>query len=294
MAKNEVQNFEEEDVYIGKATPDMPKQMGADFKNVNQGAVFIEGSRAIAEAQGKLIIAKNFPRDENAAYANAIRSCKRPSMAEGAFYSFPRGKSNVSGPTIKFAEELARCWGNIDYGTKELSRDTGKSEMLAYAWDMETNTISSQTFTNPHYREVNGSMKELTSDRDIYENNANMAARRKRAMILAILPNWLVEDCIIECKRTIAGKNDEPLADRVRKMVVAFEKYGVSIDMIEKRLKRKISTMTSDDFVDYIGIFNAIKDKQSTVAEWFEPPKQATDITNALDEEIDKGANKDE
>lgn len=287
MSTNEVQNYEEEEVYIGKAAPDMPKQMGADFKNVNQGAVFIEGSRAIAEAQGKLVIAKQFPRDETNAYANAIRSCKRPSMAETAFYSFPKGGATVNGVSIRFAEELARCWGNIEHNTKELSRDKGKSEMQAYCWDMETNTIASQTFTNPHYREVRGKMEELRTDRDIYENNANMAARRKRAMILAILPNWLVEDCIIECKKTIAGKNDEPLADRVRKMVVAFEKYGVSIDMIEKRLKRKVSTMTSDDFVDYIGIFNAIKDKQSTVAEWFEPPKQATDITNILDSEIE-------
>jgi len=280
----------EQDGEVVNGKVDIPniQNYSALGKNINIGAVTIESGRAIAEAQGKLIIAKNFPRDENAAYANAIRSCKRPSMADGAFYSFPRGKSTVSGVSIKFAEELARCWGNIDYGTKELSRDTGKSEMLAYAWDMETNSISSQTFTNPHYREVNGAMKELSTDRDIYENNANMAARRLRARILAILPNWLVEDCILECKKTVAGKNEEPLADRVRKMVVQFEKFGVKIEMIEKKLGRKIDTMTSDDFVDYVGIFNSIKDKQSMVSDWFEPEKISNEITKIIQDEVNK------
>jgi hypothetical protein len=50
-------------------------------------------------------------------------------MAETAFYSYPRGGQTVSGASIRFAEELARCWGNIEYGIKELSRDKDKSEM---------------------------------------------------------------------------------------------------------------------------------------------------------------------
>ena len=36
--------------------------------HVNAGAVTIESDRAVAEAQGKLIIAKRFPRDEARAF----------------------------------------------------------------------------------------------------------------------------------------------------------------------------------------------------------------------------------
>lgn len=250
--------------------------------NVNQGTVAIESSRAIAEAQGKLVIAKRFPRDEVASYNRASQACQRKGIAEKAFYSYSRGGSTVSGPTIRFAEELARCWGNIDYGIKELSQDEGKSEMQAYAWDLETNTQSVQTFTNPHIREVGGKAKLLTSQRDIYEINANMGARRLRSRILAILPNDLVDMAIAECKKTIAGNNDEPLIDRVKRMVVAFGKIGVTQEQIERRLKRKIDTMTIDDFTDYIGIYNAIKNGESKIAEWFEAEKVASDLTDAL------------
>ena len=254
------------------------------FPNINEGAVMIESSRAIAEAQGKLIIAKRFPRDPEQAYAKAIQACRRKSLAERAFSKFPRGKETVEGPTIRFAEELASCWGNVDYGIKELSQMEGRSEMEAFAWDLETNTISSQTFTNPHKREVKGVMQSLTSLRDIYEVNANNAARRLRARILAILPNYLVEDAIAECKRTLLGKTDEPLIDRVRKMIVAFEKFGVTQEMIEIRLGRKVNTMNADDLVDYTGIYNSLKDGMSKVSDWFEYGTDASELANEIDE----------
>ena len=268
-----------------KQMPNMPPMNSgvmAQLDNINQGTVAIEASRAIAEAQGKLVIAKRFPRDEVQAYAKAMEACQRPTMAEKAFYSFPRGGQTVEGPTIRFAEELARCWGNIDYGIKELSQDEGKSEMQAYAWDLETNAQSIQNFTNPHQREVGKKMQTLTSLRDIYENNANMATRRLRSRILAILPSWFVEDAIAECKKTLAGQNETPLVDRVKKMVVQFAKLGVTQEQIEKRLKRKIDTMNADDFVEYIGIYNAIKQGESKIAEWFEAEKVASDLTDAL------------
>lgn len=262
--------------------PNMNSGVMAQLDNINQGTVAIEASRAIAEAQGKLVIAKRFPRDEVQAYNRVAQACQRKGIAEKAFYSYNRGGGTVSGPTIRFAEELARCWGNIDYGIKELSQDDGKSEMQAYAWDLETNAQSVQNFTNPHIREVGGKAKILTSQRDIYEINANMGARRLRSRILAILPTDLVDMAINECKKTLAGNNDEPLIDRVKKMVVAFGKLGVTQEQIEKRLGRKVDTMTIDDFTDYIGIYNAIKQGESKIAEWFEAEKVASDLTDAL------------
>lgn len=289
--------MENNEIMVQEQSPNMPNTSNgvmAHLDNINQGTIAIEASRAIAEAQGKLVIAKRFPRDEVQAYAKAIEACQRPSMAEKAFYSFPRGGQTVEGPTIRFAEELARCWGNIDYGIKELSQDNGKSEMQAYAWDLETNAQSVQNFTNPHQREKTDkktktvTMEALKSQRDIYENNANMATRRLRSRILAILPSWFVEDCVEECKKTVAGNNELPLVDRVKKMVVMFAKFGVTQEQIEKRLKRKVDTMTADDFVEYIGIYNAIKNKESKIFDWFESEEIASDLTNALKENNEK------
>lgn len=265
--------------------PAAPAAVPMQLQNINQGTVAIEASRAVAEAQGKLYIAKAFPRDETKAYSSVMEVCSRYGFASKAFYAFPRGKETITGPNIRFAEELARCWGNVDYGIKELSRDSGKSELQAYAWDLETNTQSVQNFTNPHQREVGKKMVSLTSDRDIYENNANMAARRLRARILAILPAWLVDAAIERCKKTVAaGEKGMILIDRIRVLVQMFGKFGVTQDQIEKRLKKKVDAMSEDELAEYVGIYNSIKDKDSTAVSWFGTEEKAADLTNAVND----------
>ena len=280
----------EENKNVPTAVNDNPFAVAQD-KHINEGAVSIESSRAIAEAQGKLLIAKRFPRNQVEAYQNAMNACKRPSLAEKAIYSYPKGGQTVSGPSIRLAEELARCWGNIDFGIKELSQKDGESEMQAYCWDTETNTISSQTFVVPHVIDTRTGQKKLTTTRDIYENNANMAGRRLRARILAVLPPDLVEDAVRECRKTLAGKNDQPIEDRIKKMVMAFQKFGVKPETIEKRLGRPIDTMTTDDVSEFVGIFNSLKDGNSSIQDWFDV-KSNSDRAKALTEEI-MGGNAD-
>jgi len=262
-----------------------PQAVAMDLSSINQGTIAIEASRAVAEAQGKLVIAKRFPRNEVDAYARIMEACRRPSLAKKAFYSFPRGGQTIKGASIRFAEELARCWGNLDYGIKELSQEDGKSEMQAYCWDLETNTQSVQNFTSPHFREVNKKMQKLESQRDIYENNANMAARRLRARILAILPSDLVEAAIEECENTIKTGGGKPLIDLIKALIIQFGKIGVPTDMIEERLGKTADKMTGEEYVDYVGIYNSIKDKQRKMSDWFASPKEATDLTKAIKDE---------
>lgn len=273
----------------------VPGGLPVAFQNINQGTVAIEASRAIAEAQSKLYIAKTFPRDEAKAINKMEEACSRMALAEKAFYKFPRAGQTIEGPTIRFAEELARCWGNIDYGIKELSQDEGKSEMQAYAWDLETNTQSVQNFTNPHKREKTDKrtrqvvMEDLTSQRDIYENNANMATRRLRARILAVLPAWFVDDAIQACKATLAGEGKAPFKDRVKNLVSNYNRIGVDADMLKRYLKHDAMEMDTDEFIDLVGIFNSIKAGERKAKEWFDPDN-TTSATAALTDALKGGA----
>lgn len=237
--------------------------------HVNAGAVAIESDRAVAEAQGKLILAKRFPRDEARAYSAVIAACSRPSLAEGAMYAFPRAGQTITGPSIRLAEELARCWGNMSYGTRELSRKEGVSEMEAFAWDEETNVRSIQQFTVRHLRDKRGGPVMLIDERDIYELTANQAARRLRARILAIIPPDIIDAAIEQCRRTIAGGSDEPISDRIRKMVVAFAKFGVTAAQIEAKLGHTIDETTPDDIADLTAVYTSLRDGQSKVGDWF-------------------------
>ena len=95
----------------------------------------IEQSRAVAEAQASMVVARMNPRDEMTAYNKIIKACKRRSLAERATYAYKRGGQLVTGPSIRMAEVLARNWGNITFGLREISRAEHPARRLpSAAW----------------------------------------------------------------------------------------------------------------------------------------------------------------
>ena len=237
-------------------------------------AIAVEQSRAIQEVQGAIVMAKKFPRNETACFAKIIESCKRKSLAESAMYSYPKGSTKVTGPSIRMAETLAKYWGNIQFGIVELSQQKGASEVLAYAWDLETNTRQIKQFTVNHSRYSKaGGVTKLTDPRDIYEMTANQGARRLRACILGVMPSDIIESAIEECERTLRGNNTVPLVDRVRACIAKFLEIGVTQEMIEKRFNHKIEVIDVHELVALGKIFNSLRDNMAKIEEFFEKPK---------------------
>ena len=264
------------------AGPVNPFQRRELSQHANAGTIEIESSRAVAEAQGKLVIAKRFPRNQALAYEEAMQACRRPGLAEDAFWSFPRGRETLTGSSIHLARELARVWGNIDYGIRELSRKDGVSEMQAYAWDLQTNALVTQNFTVRHWRDTKSGGYALTDERDIYELTANQGSRRLRSCIFAVLPSDLVKDAEEECKKTLAGNNDEPIKDRVRRMVGGFSKIGVSAAMIEARLGHSLDAVLPEELADLRSIYTSIKNGVTAAGEWFGGAKAERPTADAV------------
>lgn len=243
-------------------------------ENLAAGAVEIQSRSAEAAVQGRMVIAKRFPRDEAMAYAKAMQSCQRLGLAEAAIYKYMKG-GVVEGPSIRLAEELARLWGNIEFGLNELSRRPGESEMEAYAWDLQTNVQSSQRFTVKHLRDKSsGPPTPLTAERDIYEITANNGSRRVRARILAILPPELVDDAVVACKATVKRGGGQSLGDRIRALTSAFAGVGVSAQMLAERVGHPIDQISPDELADLRGSFTAIRDG-AAVRDHFGPKQGA-------------------
>jgi hypothetical protein len=220
-----------------------------------------EMAKQAQEVQASMIIAKRFPRDINTCYTKIINSCKRKSLAQKAVYVYPKGKKTVTGPSIRLAEAIAQSWCNLDFGIRELSQQDGVSEIEAYCWDKETNTKSTKTFHVKHirYSKEYGN-KALTDPRDIYEMTANQGARRMRNCILAIIPADIVEEAVAQCSKTLIGDNEEPMEDRIRKMVEKFSSIGVTKEMIEMKLGHKIGITTIHEIVNLQQIYQSISD----------------------------------
>ena len=247
-------------------------------------------SRQAQEVQAAIVLAKRFPRDEFEATERIKRACQRKSLADQAVYSYPRGKECVSGPSIRLAETLAKTWGNIDYGIIELEQKDGSSEMMAYAWDLETNTRVTKIFTVEHKRDTKKGSYKLTDSRDIYEATANFGARRMRACILGLTPGDVVDMAVEECKKTMSNGDTRPMQERISQMLSVFKsEFGVTKEQVEEYVGRPAGSYGNEEIILLQGVYKAIRDGQATIESYF-PKKETIDEPLGIPDEIAKEA----
>lgn len=226
-------------------------------------------SRQAQEVQAAMVVAKRFPRDEIASANRIIQACTRLSLAESAMYEYPRGGENVTGPSIRLAEVMAQNWGNLDFGITELEQKNGESTVMAYCWDLETNTRQTKIFTVPHVRATKKGSYALTDPRDIYELVANQGARRLRACILGIIPGDVVDAAVAQCETTLMAEKD--LKARVSRTIEAFKNdFGVPVQCLEQVIGCKAEAFTVQAVVRLGKIYNSIKEGRSDVSAHFD------------------------
>lgn len=266
---------------------------GNQVTTEGQNALVQSGSqREIQEVQAAMVIAKKFPRDSMRAMERIINACTRPTLAQSALYSYPRGGQEVTGPSIRLAEAMAQEWGNIQFGIRELSAENGSSTVEAFAWDMETNTRQVKVFQVGHQRYSNNKgLVKLTDPRDIYEIIANQGARRLRACILGVIPGDVTEAAVQQCEVTQAS-TVEVTPETIKKLIEAFDGYGVSQELIEKKIGRRADAINAPQILNLRKIYQSMKDGMSKPSDWFDITEAEQPVgpkTSDLNDQLGKG-----
>jgi hypothetical protein len=231
-------------------------------------------ARGVAEVQAKLLMAQQFPRDQVQAMDNILNAFTRPRLAEVAKYQFSRGGSEVDGPSIRSAETIAQNWGNMEFGFREVARGRGTdgvtySEVEAFAFDLQSRTRRQLQFQVRHWRDTKKGGYPIKDERDIYELMSNMAQRRVRACILAIVPGDVIDAAMEQAEITLKSKADTS-PEAMQKMIDAFAPFGVSKDHIEKRIQRRLESIQPAQVVSLKKIYASLRDGMSAAADWFE------------------------
>lgn len=253
------------------------------------GAVAAMQKREETEVFAMVMMAKRFPRDPAAAMDRILNAFARPTLAEVSQYQFARGGTDIVGPSIRAAEAVAQEWGNLDTGWREVARGMGPngrpfSEVTAYCVDLQSTTRKSLSFIVPHWRDTKGGGYLLKDERDIYELCANQAQRRLRACILAMVPGDVIETAMNQAATTLRTSADVS-PDAQQKLVVAFEKWGVTKEHIEKRIQRRLDAITPAQMVQLKRIYVSLRDDMSAPHEWFEvAPPEEKKTTTSLDD----------
>lgn len=234
---------------------------------------------AVATAQAELLIARQFPRNERQAMEDILTACQRLPLASRAIYTYARGGSNISGPSIHLALEIARIWQDVQCGWQMIDRKETSTTVYVYACDKKTGMKRDITFVVEHYRSTKQGRKLLTDDRDVYELIANQAARRCRACILAVIPADVVDAAVAQCQKTMAT-NFDITPQSITKLAEAFAAFGVTKKQIEGRLQRRLDSITPAQFARMREIYTSLNDGMSEPSDWFEPEEESA--TSAL------------
>ncbi|MBR4977040.1 MAG: hypothetical protein IKY61_08285, partial [Thermoguttaceae bacterium] len=200
-------------------------------------------------------------------------------LASVAVYAYSRGGSNISGPSIRLAEEIARNWCNIECGWNEMERLDDMSKVRAFAWDKETNVLKTLFFFVPHYRSTKKGRNRITDERDLYELLANSAARRMRNCVLALIPKI---GAAVERRQITMIAKRRVTPEGLLRLVESFESFGVTKRAIEARLGRRIDAIAPAQYLRLREIYASLRDGMSEPSE----PTPETDAAPSATEKV--------
>ena len=225
-------------------------------------------ARSEAEIKAAIFVAKTYPRNETNAFSNLLKSIDRESFAKIAAYSFPRAGKAVEGPSINFAKEFARLWGNVQYGATIVFDDGEDIIIEGWAWDVETNakTSGQASFKNLIYRKTGGWIKPDERDkRELVNKHSAIAIRNA---LLSLLPRDMVDDAMRAVKKNLINKvNKEDPKIAAAKATKFFEEKGVTIENLEVFLEMPQEKWMAEEIVGLQGLAQSIVDGNTSVHE---------------------------
>lgn len=267
------------------AASDAPALSPYQPPQVNTAAAM---TRAQAEVQAQYLMAMRMPRDEAAAAAAIVSACRRPSFAPDVEYKFPRGGSEVSGPSIYFAREASRIWGRIRSGVAVLELTEEDVLIEATAVDMQSMRIQTAQMRSKlkiQRKQKSGKTEWVQPDeRDFAELVNRVGAKLERNCLLALLPSDIIEDAVRTARETnqriASGDLDKDRASTIRGILAAFADYGVMKPHIEKKIGHPLEAASPQEIADLRAAYKTIKDGSGNAAELFDlaPPATAAEV----------------
>lgn len=227
-----------------------------------------------AEIDIQVATAKQYPRDINntlnkiATYATMDKE-----TAEDCFYVLRRKGSNgqdsvIEGLSVRMAEIIAGCWGNIRVQTRIVGNDGKMITAQAICHDLETNFAVSKEVKR-RITDRNG--RTFSEDMQVVTGNAAASIAFRNA-VLAVIPKAVTKKVINEVKQVALGQAIDLETARTN-CLQNFAKAGVTEDMLLQYLGiNSVAEIDKEAIFELRATWNAIKEGTTTVQESFIAP----------------------
>jgi hypothetical protein len=240
----------------------------------NQLSISLAATLTKAEIDQQTQMAHAAPRSPSAARDRMISlATMDDQMAEECIYSVPRGGKQIRGPSIRFAEIVLNCWGNVRCAARVTHEDRIERyvEAEALVHDLESNV----GYVARARRRIELKKNRRTVDPDMVQlaGSAAISVARRNAILGAVpKPVWRRAQEAVEA--VIKG-DQKTLVQRRDAAIGYFAKAGVPTERVLTALEVKhLDDITLDHLVDLNGMRSAIKSGEATLDQLF--PEERT------------------
>lgn len=235
--------------------------------------------KAIVEARYKMALAR--PRDLDLVRQKMLKDASRPSFATVAIYHKPVG-NGIEGPSIRFVESAIRNMTNILTETSTVSEDDERRVIRVAVSDLETNTYFSQDVTvtktverrklpqgeKPIRVRANSNGQPIfilhaTDDEILNKQNA-LISKAVRTLGLRLIPGDLVDEALLEIKKTMAQQDRQDPDAAKHRIIDAFAQLGVSVEALKEFVGHELSALTPNEIQLLRTTYTSIKDGETS------------------------------
>lgn len=239
---------------------------------VQQGEMLQALNRSEIDIQ--IATAKRYPRDINKALSLIERYATMDNeTAMSCFYKLHRGNSDIEGVSVRLAEIIASCWGNLRVQTRIIGNDGKTITAQGVCHDLETNLATSVEVKR---RITDKFGRTFSEDMQVVTGNAASAIAYRNA-VLKVVPKAITKTIINKVREAAMRQPVDDMEGCRNRMVAAFAKMGVTEDMLLRYLGiDHIETVDKQMLFDLKATMNAINEGTTTVEETFIKPMQET------------------
>jgi len=237
------------------------------------------GAIVRSEIEAQVATARRYPRSIKRFLDKALSQVNaHKSIAEKCIYALERWdakeqkKKIINGPSVRMAEILASCYGNLRCQTRIASIDDRFIKVEASCLDTENNVGISQEVQR---RITTAAGKTFNEDMIAVTANAAMSIALRNA-IFRVIP-VAYRDIIYHEAKQVASGRAASFAETRDDLVSQIAGMGVPLDRLLSAIEAKsIDDMDAEHVATMQGILNKIEDG-ATVAEMFPLPLAPAD-----------------
>jgi len=223
------------------------------------------------EIDVQIATSKRYPRRKDQVIASAVmgRATLNADIAIECIYNLPRDGKTITGPSIRFAEIVRSCYGNIRVAARfvriDIDDKTAQAVICeAVAYDTELNDTECSQVRRSIMTSAKGNNIPRRYSADMIATTVMAAqAIARRNAILALVPKAVWIDGMAEVERVVKG-DAKTLSERRAKMLSEFGKF----DVTPKQLFAALGVETEHEIVlndmpMLAGMWSALKEGEA-------------------------------